>query len=223
MHGFIRRVFAACLASAVTLTAAPLYAQADAPPAAPPAPRWEITPYIGGAVHSPAGWFLGITPDRNHLFIGVHANVNMVRREKWTFAYAPEVVPLLVVTGNPRIVEITDANGSGIFPGDPGPVAGFAVSPLGLEYQHQLKPRWRYFAALAGGVVWFSRDVPVPFARAFNYTFEYGGGILWRRSPRTSLRFGYKFHHLSNNYTAPENPGLDGHVFMVGLSFNEHR
>ncbi len=44
--------------------------------------------------------------------------------------------------------------------------------------------------------------------------------MLWRRSARTSLRLGYKFHHLSNNYTAEKNPGLDGHVFMVGVSFN---
>ena len=202
------------------MAAPPVHAQADTTPAAPPAPQWEITPYLGGAVNSPGGWFLGITPGRNHLFVGVHATVNIVRRERWTFAYAPEVVPLLVVTGNPRLVEIRDENGEGLFAGDPGPVAGFAVSPLGLEYQRELSARWRYFGALAGGVVWFSRDVPVPFARSFNYTFEYGGGVLWRRTPRTSLRFGYKFHHLSNNYTATENPGLDGHVFMFGVSFN---
>ncbi len=208
------------LATAFALLAAPVGAQSDVPAADAAAPRWEITPYVGGAINSPGGWFLGITPDRHHLFVGVHANLNIVRRERWSFAYAPEVVPLLLVTGNPRIVPVSDENGTGLFPGNPGPVAGFAVSPLGIEYQRRLDDRWRYFAALAGGVVWFSRDVPVPLSRSFNYTFEYGGGVLWRRNARTSLRVGYKFHHLSNNYTAAENPGLDGHVFMVGVSFN---
>lgn len=208
------------LATALAIAAAPLHAQSDVPAADAPGPRWEITPYIGGAVNSPSTHFIGVTPDRNHLFLGIHANVHIVRRERWSVAFAPEVVPLLLVTGTPRVVQITSEEGTGLFPGDPGPVAGFAMTPLGLEYQRRLGERWRWFGALGGGVVWFSRDVPIPFARAFNYTFEGGGGLLWRRSPRTAMRFGYKLHHLSNNYSARENPGLDGHVFFVGVSFN---
>ena len=55
------------------------------------------------------------------------------------------------------------------------------------------------------------------YARAFNYTFEVGGGVLWRIRPRDSLRIGYKFHHLSNLFTAPQNPGIDGAVFLLGF------
>lgn len=208
------------LLAALASTGAAKNSQPHPPVAGPPAPRWEITPYVGGAVHSPAGRFLGIIPDRNHFFLGVHANVNVVRHDRWTLAYAPEVVPLLIVTGNPRLVEFTDANGSGLFEGDPGPVAGFGVSPFGAEAQVRLGNRWRAFGAAALGCVWFTRDVPVPFSRSFNYTLEYGGGLLWRHGPRTSLRFGYKFHHLSNNYTAYQNPGLDAHVFLLGVSLN---
>jgi len=202
------------------LAAAPALAQTEPAVSDASAPRWEITPYIGVAVNSPSRHFIGVTPDRNHLFVGVHATVNIVRRERWTFSYAPEVVPLLLVTGNPRVIVVTNEEGTGLFPGNPGPVAGFAVSPLGLEYQRRLDDRWRLYGAMAGGVVWFSRDVPIPFARSFNYTFEGGGGFLWRRTAHTSLRFGYKLNHLSNNYTAQENPGLDGHVFVLGVSFN---
>ena len=209
-------LIAATLASGGTAK----HSQPQPPVTHPPTPRWEITPYVGVAVHSPAGWYLGITPDRDHLFLGVHANVNFVRRERWTLAYAPEVVPLLVVSDNPRLVRFTDETGSGLIAGDPGPVAGFAVSPFGVEAQRRLGDRWRTFGALAVGCVWFSREVPVPFSRSFNYTLEYGGGLLWRHGPRTSLRIGYKFHHLSNNYTAYENPGLDAHVFLLGVSLN---
>lgn len=208
------------LAAALASTGAAQNSQPRTPVTPPPTARWEITPYVGVAVHSPAGPFLGITPDRNHLFLGVHANVNVVRRERWTFAYAPEVVPLLIVSDNPRLVRFTDETGSGLLPGDPGAVVGFAVSPIGAEAQRRLGNRWRAFGAMAVGCVWFSREVPVPFSRSFNYTLEYGGGLLWRRGPRTSLRFGYKFHHLSNNYTAYQNPGLDAHVFLLGVSLN---
>ena len=34
---------------------------------------------------------------------------------------------------------------------------------------------------------------------------------------RDSLRVGYKFHHLSNAFTAPLNPGIDAAVFLVGF------
>lgn len=196
-------------------------AQSEAVVSGETASRWEITPYFGVAIDSAAGPFLGITPDRNHFFLGVHANFKVVQGKRWTFSYAPEVVPLLVVTAVPRLVEEENEHGILIMPGNPGPVAGFGFSPVGLEAQRRLNQRWRAFGALAVGLVWFSRDVPVPFARRFNYTFEYGGGAMWRRSPRTSLRIAYKFHHLSNNYTAYQNPGLDGHVFLVGISFNE--
>jgi hypothetical protein len=98
-----------------------------------------------------------------------------------------------------------------------GPVAGFAISPIGLEAQIRLTPRWRAYTAGAAGVVWFTREVPTANARAFNYTFEVGGGVLWRYRSRQSLRVGYKFHHLSNLYTAPANPGIDGAVFLLGF------
>jgi len=59
--------------------------------------------------------------------------------------------------------------------------------------------------------------VPTARSRAFNYTFEVGGGVLWQYRARETLRVGYKFHHLSNLYTAPDNPGIDGAVFLLGF------
>ena len=186
----------------------------------PRAPRVEITPYAGVAFDSAGGTYLGIIPDRNHLFLGAHMTVAVVRKPRWTFAYAPEIVPLLVVSDNPHVVELRDSFGTYLAAGDPGPVFGFGFSPLGAEVQRAISSHTRLFGAFAGGVMWFTRPTPTIFARKFNYTLEYGGGIQWRHSHRTAWRLGYKFHHLSNNYTAYDNPGLDGHVFFAGVSFN---
>jgi hypothetical protein len=38
------------------------------------------------------------------------------------------------------------------------------------------------------------------------------GGAHW-------VRAGYKYHHLSNAYTAPLNPGVDGHVLHAGYQW----
>src|SRR5437773_5765595 len=72
-------------------------------------PRWEAGPYVGVARHSLVGTHWGVTPDRNHLFIGVHITVNMVRSRRWTFGYAPEVVPLLLISNNPKYRQVPDA------------------------------------------------------------------------------------------------------------------
>ena len=181
-------------------------------------PRWDVGPYVGVARHSLVGTHLGVTPDRNHLLIGLHATAPFVRSRRWTFSYAPEIAPLLVIFNNPKYRHFQEADGRQITVEDgKGPVAGFAISPIGLEAQIRLTPRWRAYTAGAAGVVWFTREVPTANARAFNYTFEVGGGVLWRYRSRQSLRVGYKFHHLSNLYTAPANPGIDGAVFLLGF------
>jgi hypothetical protein len=42
----------------------------------PSLPRWEVGPYIGVARQSPAGRYLGVIPDRYHLFLGLHRVVH---------------------------------------------------------------------------------------------------------------------------------------------------
>jgi hypothetical protein len=180
-------------------------------------PRCAVTPYVGGARHSLVGTHLGVTPDRNHLFLGVHVTFNFARTDRWAVGYAPEVVPLLLISNNPKYRE--SAQGSGLpwlEQTGRGPVAGFAVSPIGFEGQLRMTSRWRAYGAGAAGVVWFSRDVPTAYSRRFNYTVEVGGGLIWQTAPKAALRLGYKFHHLSNAYTAPNNPGIDGAVFLLG-------
>jgi hypothetical protein len=180
-------------------------------------PRMEIGPYVGVARHSPAGHHFGVIPDRNHLFLGVELTMNIVRTRRWAFGLAPEIVPLLIVSNNPTYRSVSIPRG-GRFIIEDGRryVTGFALSPLALQAQVKIASRLRAYASGAGGVVWFSRAVPVADSRAFNYTFELGGGVRWQVRRRESLRIGYKFHHLSNAYSAPQNPGLDAKVFRVG-------
>jgi hypothetical protein len=180
--------------------------------------RWEVGPYVGVARHSLVGTHLGVTPDRNHLFLGLHVTVPFSRSRRLTLSYAPELVPLLLISNNPRYRYVPLAGGERFAVEDGrGPVAGVAISPIGVEARIRLASRWRAYAASAAGGVWFTREVPTAYSRAFNYTFEVGGGFIWQYRARDSLRVGYKFHHLSNLYSAPDNPGIDGAVFLLGF------
>lgn len=183
---------------------------------ATPLPGWEWTPYVGVAQHSPVGTHWGVTPDRNHLVLGIHATATVARLQRLELAYAPEVVPLMRVSNTPEyqrarpdVIEITGR----------GPAYGAGLSPLGLEARVRLTDRVTFFGAGAAGWLWFTRAVPEPEARAFNYTFEFGGGTRILVGEALRLRVGYKFHHLSNLYTAAVNPGVDGNMVYVGLGW----
>src|SRR6266850_2716076 len=114
-------------------------------------PRWELGPYVGVARHSLVGTHLGVTPDRNHLFLGLHATFPFVRSRRWTLSYAPEAVPLLLISNNPKYRDLQAAGGHITVEDGRGPVAGFAISPMGLESQIRLTSRWRGYAAGAAG------------------------------------------------------------------------
>lgn len=110
-----------------------------------PLPTWEIGPYLGIARDSPVGTNWGVTPDRDHIFVGLRASATVLRWRRWSFRYTPEIVPLLLLSNNPRYRTQTVATGAGPRPvvteDGRGYVAGFALVPFG----------WRtIFASLRG-------------------------------------------------------------------------
>jgi len=212
MHHLVR------IGLAIVVLAVPRLAEAQAPPdRALTSSPMTLGGYFGFAHNSPVGNHLGATPDRDHVFIGVHMTARLFGNHNWNVAYAPEVVPVLLVSDNPQYEPVVNIFGNEGFRFGTGSVYGFAMSPVGFELQRRLTAHLSVFGASAVGVVWFTRPTPSVHSRAFNYTAEWGGGMLWSLRQRYAVRAGYKFHHLSNAYSAPENPGLDGNVFQVGI------
>jgi hypothetical protein len=187
--------------------------------------RPSLGVWAGASFYAPGGTFLGGESNRDLYLAGVRAEWMLVSRESFAVAATVDAIPLAIVTRNPYYtnqvigyavsrrgerVSVLQQTGR-------GPVYGFGASPLGAEV---IGPKLRavrpYFAA-AGGFLWFTRNTPEPEARRLNATFEVGGGLRVNRGERHALLLGWKFHHLSNAWTAPYNPGLDGNVFYVGL------
>ena len=50
-----------------------------------------------------------------------------------------------------------------------------------------------------------------------NFAVEYGVGAEVAAVRGGVIVTGWKFQHMSNAYTAPENPGLDLNLFYLGL------
>ena len=171
-----------------------------------PLPRWAVSTYV--AISSPTrapGYWIE-TPRRSQYMLGMHFVAPVLRAGPLRLDYALDAIPAFLMTNSPdRNLSLRSAFGAGI-------------APLGLELQlGGATAAWRLFATGSVGGLWFTREVPIPRARAFNYTYEYGGGMVLYIAGATGVRIGYKFHHLSNLYTAPRNPGLDGKFLYLGV------
>ena len=221
-HGLLLRAAAFGRGLAVLALAACAFApNACGAEDASPLPDWYAGPYFGTAHNSPGGDKWGSIADRDHYMIGIRGSTEVLRLGGFSLAFSPEIVPLIVITNNPtyhtaiafrngapHTIEVADGT---------APVFGIGFAPLGTEALLRVGPRAQAFAAVAVGVSWFTRDVPVANSKSYNYTIELGGGLLWEYRPGHRIRFGYMFHHLSNAWSAEENPGLDGDVFYLGV------
>ena len=220
-HGTILRAAALGRGLAVLALAACVFAPgARGAEDSSPLPVWYVGPYLGTAHNSPGGDKWGSIGDRDHYILGVRGSTEVLRWGSFSLAFAPEIVPVIVITNNPTYHTVTVIRGgvareTQVEDGS-APVLGIGFAPLGTEALLRVGSRVQGFAAIAVGVAWFTREVPVANSKAYNYTAELGGGVLWEYRPGRRLRFGYMFHHLSNAWSAVENPGLDGDVFYLG-------
>jgi opacity protein-like surface antigen len=96
---------------------------------------------------------------------------------------------------------------------------GEAMSPIGFQWNfrpaHPLQP----FLIGHGGYMYTTHPIPVDNAGSFNFTFDIGAGVELYRTATRSIRAEYRFHHISNGYTAQYNPGIDSGVFQLTYAF----
>jgi hypothetical protein len=100
----------------------------------------------------------------------------------------------------------------------PTDTAGVGLSPIVWRWNFQPRGRVAPFAELAGGLLWTGDPVPDRTTN-LNFTAHIGVGLRYFLQSRRALVLGYRFHHISNGNRLERNPGVNGHVFMVGVSF----
>jgi opacity protein-like surface antigen len=96
---------------------------------------------------------------------------------------------------------------------------GEGISPIGMQWNFMPRRKVQPFAIGHGGYMYSTQPIPIPNAGSFNFTFDIGAGIEWFQSKSRSMRFEYRYHHISNHNTAMENPGIDNGLFQVTFSF----
>ena len=96
---------------------------------------------------------------------------------------------------------------------------GQAMSPAGMQWNFRPRHKLQPIVAAHGGYMYSTKNVPLDYAGAFNFTFDLGVGIELFRTRSRSIRAEYRYHHISNDDTASANPGIDSGLFQVSYVF----
>jgi opacity protein-like surface antigen len=93
------------------------------------------------------------------------------------------------------------------------------LSPLGTRINLLPHRRWQPTGSLLTGFLLSSKKIPVDSGGSFNFTFQFGAGVEYFRTPSQSIRLEYQIQHFSNADTAPTNYGVDNGLFKLTYTF----
>jgi opacity protein-like surface antigen len=177
--------------------------------------------FLGG--YSPqSATLIGTTQNRRFVLVGIEYGYRCWNWQNAAISFTPTVLPAAILLQPAQYVQkYVDGNDTNQLSA-PHAVYGFAALPIGFTFDllrtHLVHP----FVELAGGGIVSTEPIPVNTAgaTAWNFVFDFGGGVQWRIADKRAIAFGYKFLHISNAYTTNTNPGVDNNVLYIGLVFH---
>lgn len=96
-----------------------------------------------------------------------------------------------------------------------------AIQPVNFKFIFFAKNRLKPYAQTGAGLLYASKPVPVPYSKRFNFTGDFGGGLMYMLSEKRAVSLGYKYFHISNGNIGGKinNPGFNANVFYINYSF----
>ena len=177
--------------------------------------RNEFGIWGGISFHAPT--LIGKTPDARFGNIGLRYGRILAANDSLAFSWTIDAVPVAVLSVN-RFILVPTGAGSFTIQRDRESTYGAGVSPIGLKLNFRATKKYQPFASGSAGFLYFTKDVPVPGAARFNFTYDFGGGLQIVKESGRAITLGYKYNHISNGYHAPINPGVDVQMIYVGYS-----
>jgi hypothetical protein len=172
----------------------------------------EVGVWAGYSPDSMVG--IGKVLDRKFFELDGQYAITMLASRKVAWKWVSEVVPVALLNEpteyyfNPSHQLTSSRAGATTYAG------GF--TPFGMQVNFRNGHRVQPFFDAHGGMLYFTRQEPVPGSSQYNFTFNFGTGVQVFAAKRSSLLLGYKYHHISNANTASKNPGVDSNEFYAG-------
>ncbi|MDQ3751121.1 MAG: acyloxyacyl hydrolase, partial [Acidobacteriota bacterium] len=137
--------------------------------------------------------------------------------------YYMDLNPLIIVNYRQRRMIQTSPTTTTIV-GDRKTIFGVGFVPFGLQFNWRNSRKIQPYIAGGMGVALFNKKFPDNrsalepdrIGNRFQIMPEFGAGIEIRKSENKSYFVGYKYHHMSNGYTAPINVGYNTNMVYFG-------
>jgi len=175
--------------------------------------RWSQEVGFWGGYSPDSMIGIGKTLNRKFFELNGQYTATILARRKFAVKYVAEVVPVALLN-EPGEYYVGANQMLSYRPGATTYAGG--LTPLGLQLNLRNGRRLQPFFDAHGGMLYFTRQEPVPNSSQFNFTFNFGAGVQVFAGKRSSLLVGYKYHHISNDNTAPQNPGVDNNEVYAG-------
>ena len=191
-----------------------------------PFPGYNSRSRIGvwGARSVASGSVLGAIPDSRLGVVGLQYSRVLLPTPQQDpsaytgplLSYTADLVPLarlhIPEAARPERLFSAAAVGPGSFS-----TSGVGAYPVGLRVTFRARARLRPYVAGHTGALYFGDAVPDTRGQQLNFAAGIGAGLQALPSGRVSLTVGYRYHHLSNGFRGSINPGLDAHLFYLGV------
>ena len=164
--------------------------------------------------YSPFSFVLkGTAKDRQLFLLNLQYARTLLATRPVTFKYTADLVPV-ALEFQPTQRYAVDGK---LLVNPAGTIYGAGASPIGFQANFGARKVQPCFNGSLG-FVYFNRPVPILKSSQFNYTITLGFGVQFFPRAGRSFTVGWKYHHLSNDYQAHLNPGIDSGVFYAGFS-----
>lgn len=164
--------------------------------------------------YSPFSFVLkGTSKDRQLFLLNLQYARTLLATRPVSLKYTAEIVPVAVELQPTQKFIVDDK----LLVNHAGAIYGIGATPIGVQANFGPK-KVQPFLTGSLGFLHFNQQVPILKSAQFNYTISISFGAQIFLRPGRSLSFGWRYHHLSNDYEARLNPGLDSGVFFVGFS-----
>lgn len=93
-----------------------------------------------------------------------------------------------------------------------------AVHPAGFRFVFMPTRRLKPFVQTSAGFIFSKKPIPVPASPVYNFSGDFGGGLMYSLDRHRTINFGYRYFHISNMNIGEVNPGYNANVFYIGYS-----
>jgi hypothetical protein len=161
----------------------------------------------------------GVTSDRHFFLFGLSYSYPLVHHRVYNVRWVSEIMPVELLA-EPFIKGTNIQTLRSIAPfSETKTTFGLGAKPVGADVIFLPERHWQPFTGVHAGASYFTRNVLGFRAAQFNFMLDGRAGVRFRLHGGKFLSVAYMFQHMSNAYTALENPGVDSHMVHVAYAF----